>query len=436
MKNIKYISILLVLALFSACSPSIEVRDLPANLPETDVTVDSSDPNQPILSVNDETVFTANWDFGSGILLQGKEVKGFFPMKGDYAYTLTLMNGAGSSTVEGSVNVESSNPSMVYDIPAFKALVGNEGDGGKYWVYDQAVPGGGDVCFMTANYDWAEFWWNPYGSDGDPLPGALNEIKFDLEGAFNFTRYSTKDEEAEKGNFVLDIKNMTIQFVDANIPDYDEANCDPDVTATGVYNIKVLNDYELLLWQDQSTINPDDFDYGWSWKFKARDMTGDNPLNTLAGEEGEGGKTWIFNQDAPGGNVCYMTASEKDYDPAGEAWLEFWWNPYEGDTDGLLLPDYDNDIKFELDYTYTRFATDGSEIEKGTYEFNTGAMTITLIDAHIPNYNDENLDPAAISDTYDVRLLEDGKMVIWQDHGQLGNEGYDYGWAWEFKPKS
>ena len=430
MKKLIYITSLIAIAFFSACSPNIEVRDLPSQLPKKDVIVDKSDPNQPILSVDDETVFTANWDFGGGILLQGKEVKGFFPLQGDYKYTLTAMNGAGSTTTEGVVNVASSNPSMVYDIPEYAALVGAEGDGGKYWVFDQSAPGG-DVSFMTADYDWDEFWWNPYGGeDGANLPDYMNEIKFDLEGAFNYTRDESKGVELEKGNFVLNLNEMTLQFVGANIPNYNDENLSGDITSTGVYKIKTINEFELVLWQNDATNG-----YGWTWKFKARDISGVNPLNTLAGESGAGGKTWVFNQDAPGGKVCYMTATEKDYDPAGDAWLEFWWNPYEGDTDGLTLLDYDNDIKFELDYTYTRFAADGSEIEKGTYALNTADMVLTLTGAHIPNYNDANLDPAAITDTYDVKLLEDGKLIIWQDHGQLGNDGYDYGWAWEFKPK-
>lgn len=432
MKKIIYIASLIATTFFSACSPNIDVRDLPDALPKTDVSVDITDPNQPILSVDDESVFTANWDFGSGILLQGKSVKGFFPLKGEYNYTLTAMNGLGSTTVEGTVTVAESNPSMVYGIPEYAALVGAEGDGGKYWIFDQSSPGAGEpVSFMTADYDWDEFWWNPYeGDDGMNLPDYMNEMKFDLEGNFNYTRDESNGVELEKGSFVLNLVDMTLQFVGANIPNYNDENLSEDATSTGIYKIKTINDRELVLWQTDDTNG-----YGWTWKFKARDISGPNPLHLLAGTPDESGKTWVFNQSAPGGNVSYMTASEKDYEPAGEGWLEFWWNPYEGDEDGLLLQDYDNDIKFELDLTYTRFAADGSEIEKGTYALNSGSMTITLTDAHIPNYNDENLDPDAISDTYDVKLLEDGKLVLWQDHGQLGNDGYDYGWAWEFKPK-
>ena len=269
MKNIKYISILLVLALFSACSPSIDVRDLPSSLPKAEAKVDVSDPNQPIFSVNDETVFTANWDFGSGILLQGKEVKGFFPIKGDYPYTLTAINGAGHSVSQGSINIPSTNLDLLP--PEFLKLVGSDPEAGKAWVYVDATNNDIGYCYMTANYDWDEAWWNPYTIDNGASPGALNEIKFDLDGGFNFTRYETAGGTAENGSFVFNAEQMTLKIVGAHIPDYNEENCDPDVTATGIYHIKVLSDTELLLWQDQSSINPDSFDYGWAWKFKVKE---------------------------------------------------------------------------------------------------------------------------------------------------------------------
>ena len=424
MRNFKYIILLMAVVFFNACSPKIDVRDLPTNPPKTDVIVDKTDPNQPVLSVDDETVFTANWDFGNGILLQGKSVQGFFPLKGDYKYTLTAMNGAGSSVVEGTVNVAESNPSMVYGIPEYAALVGAEGDGGKYWIFDQAISGGGeDVSFMTADYDSDEFWWNPYaGEAGADLPDYMNEMKFDLEGGFNYTREDGLDAAIESGSFVLNITEMTLQFVGANIPNYNDPNLSDDITSTGLYKIKSINDYELVLWQNDATNG-----YGWTWKFKARDMSGDNPLNTLAGEAGEGGKTWEFNQDAPGEDVSYMTANYN--------WEEFWWNPYAGD-DGASLPDLDNNIKFELDGTYTRFATDGSEIEKGTYVLNTADMIITFTDAHIPNYNDGNLDVEVVAtNVYKIQVLEDDKLLLWQDQSSINPDDYDYAWAWEFKPK-
>ena len=429
MKKILYIASLVATTIFSACSPNIEVRDLPAGLPKAEVSVDFSDPNQPVMTVNDETVFTANWDFGSGVVLQGKSVKGFFPLEGYKKYTLTAINGAGTTVVVDSVKIEESNPDMVYDIPAYAALVGAKGEGGKFWVYDQAVPGGGNVCYMTANYDWEEFWWNPYNPDEEgPSPDALNEIKFDLEGGFNFSRFETKDVLLEEGSFVLNIKDMTIKFVNANIPDYDEANCDPDMTATGEYHIKLLNEYELLLWQDQSLKNPDDFDYGWAWKFKARDISGTNPLDLLAD------KTWVYDQSNVTGDIgyCYMTAR---YD-----WDEAWWNPYK---EGTPTKDIANEMTFSKNGEFTRYESEGVEAEKGTFTLDNSTMLLTIIDAMIPDADDSflgeeaNLNPEATSTgEYTIQVLSETELLLWQKQYDTGDDDNDYAWAWKFKVKS
>ncbi|MCK5782153.1 MAG: PKD domain-containing protein [Flavobacteriales bacterium] len=424
MKKLLYIASLVATAFFSACSPSIEVRDLGTELPKMDITIDDADPNQPILTVSDPSVFNATWDFGGGVLLQGKTVKGFFPLEGYYKYTLTAMNGLGASEGIDSVYVSKSNPDMVYDIEEYSWLVGEKGEGGKVWIWDQEEVGG-NVSYMTAGYDWDEFWWNPYaGDDGASLADLTNEIKFDLEGAFNFTRYSSKDVEAEKGNFVLNINEMSLSISGAHIPNWNEPNLDDAIKSTGQYTIQVINKYELLLWQNDEVNG-----YGWAWKFKARDLDKySDPIYKLAGKDTESGKTWIFNQDAPGENVCYMTAN---YD-----WEEFWWNPYDGDA-GTDLPDYNNDIKFELDYTYTRMDVDGNEIEKGKYTFDSEAMVITLMDAHLPNYNDSNLDPDVIAtNTYQVKILDNDNLLMWQDQSTINPDDFDYAWAWSFKVKN
>jgi len=268
MKNLKYISILLVVAFLSSCSPSIDVRDMASSLPKAEAKIDASDPNQPILSVNDESVFTANWDFGNGILLQGKEVQGFFPIKGDYNYTLTAINSAGHTVSTGSINVPTTNLALLP--PEFLKLVGSDPEKGKTWVYVDATNDDIGYCYMTANYDWEEAWWNPYTIEDGASPDVLNEMKFDLNGGFNFTRYETAGGTEEKGNFVFDAAHMTLSIVGSHIPDWNEENCDPDVTSSGVYYVKILDEDTLLLWQDQSSVNPDDFDYGWAWKFKAK----------------------------------------------------------------------------------------------------------------------------------------------------------------------
>ncbi len=417
---------LAMVSLFS-CTPEIELREQPANYPGLEFTIDDTDPNQPILTISDESVFNANWYFDDGAKLQGKSVQCFYPLKGDYPFTIIAMNGKGQTTGTGSVNIPVSNPDLVYSIPEYVALCGEKGDNGKFWVWYQDEPGG-DVSYMTANYDWEEFWWNPYTVDeetAEDLPGILNEIKFDLEGGFNFTRYEVAGGNEEKGSFQFDPKNMTLTINNAHIPNYDDPNIDPAVVATGQYKIQVINDYELLLWQDVSALNPNDYDYGWAWKFKARDLVPtDDPVYKLCFDAEGNQKSWVFDQSGAYG-ACYMTAN---YD-----WEEAWWNPYAGAVESL--PDYNNTIQFEKNGTYTRFDGAGGQIEQGTYKYDRAESKITFEGATLPNYDEENLDPdVAATNIYEVKIVEQDQLFLWQDGSELHPEDYDYGWAWIFKP--
>ncbi|MCU4176141.1 PKD domain-containing protein [Carboxylicivirga sp. N1Y90] len=432
MKKISYIALLFVAILAFSCSPEVDLREQPSTLPGVDFSVDATDPNQPILTINDNTVFNANWYFEDGTMLQGKSVQCFYPLEGDYAFTITAMNGKGQAEGAGSVNVPESNPDMVFGIPEYVALCGEKEDNGKYWVWAQDEPGG-DVSYMTADYDWSEFWWNPYAGDaGADLPGLLNEIKFDLVGGFNMTRFETKGVPAESGSFSLNLDAMTLQLNGVNIPNYDDENLDPNVTATGLYKIQVLNDYELLLWQDHGPNNGGAHDYAWAWKFKARDLVPlDDPLFKLAGEKGEGGRTWTFDNDGQSLGACYMTA---DYN-----WEEAWWSPY---STLESIPEYDHTIKFDLDYNYIRYDGTGAEIEVGTYTFNSKSGELQLTDGFVPNHEVRNPDEDAESNIdlnvaatgkYIVQSVDDDQLFIWQDHGPNNGGAMDYGWAWIFK---
>ncbi|MCU4156880.1 hypothetical protein J1N10_12905 [Carboxylicivirga sp. A043] len=438
MKKLIYLFTLLVAVV--ACSPEVELREQPAELPALEFTIDATDPNQPILTINDETVFNANWIFDDGTLLQGTSVQCFYPLKGDYGFEIVAMNGKGQSIGTGSVNVPSSNPDMVYGIPEYVSLCGEKEDNGKYWVWAQDEPGG-DVCYMTDPFDWGVFWWHPYtGDNGPKMPDILNEIKFDLEGGFNFTRFETKDGVAHKGSFSLDVKGMTIQLNGVNIPNYEarnpdvdaDSNLDLNVASTGLYRIQVLNDYELLLWQDHNT--DEDHNYGWAWKFKARDLVppANNPLYKLAGEEGEGGRTWTFDNDAKSLGACYMTAPD-NHEGA-------WWTPY---STLESIPEYDHTIKFDLEYNYTRFDGTGAEVEVGTYDFDIKTGALTLYDGFVPNHEvrnpdedaDSNIDlDVAATGKYIVQSVDDDQLFIWQDHSPTNGGAMDYGWAWIFKP--
>jgi hypothetical protein len=427
MKKLIYLFTLLLAVV--ACTPEVELREQPADFPGLEFTVDATDPNQPILTINDETVFNVNWSFDDGTVLQGTSVQCFYPLKGDYGFTIVAMNGKGQSTGTGSVKVPISNPSMVYDIPEFVSLCGEESEGSKVWVWAQNEPGG-NVSYMTDPDDWKVFWWNPYTVEDETaenLPGLLNEIEFGLVGGFNYTRYESKDVVAEEGSFQLDVKNMTLKLAGAHLPNYNDENIDPDIAATGEYKIQILSDYELLLWQQHPTMG-----YSWAWKFKARDLEPVvDPIYKLAGEDGAGGKTWTFDHSGSMGS-CYMTA---DYN-----WEESWWTPY---STLESVPEYNHTIKFDLDMNYTRFDGAGTAIENGTYAYNRKTGELILTDGHIPNFEarnsgdngDSNLDlNVCETGRYILQIVEDDKLFVWQDHGPNNGGANDYGWAWIFKP--
>ncbi len=136
-----------------------------------------------------------------------------------------------------------------------------------------------EYTFGTSDYYYPKFYVSPVFNNPESIIGKYHDSQFinqwsntltyvkSINDAHNFTALIEEDGTETKGTFLLNMDDMTLQIFDAHIPDYDEENCDPDVTATGVYQVKILEDGKLFLWQDQSTLNPDDFDYGWAWVF-------------------------------------------------------------------------------------------------------------------------------------------------------------------------
>jgi len=246
---------------FSCITPQLDDAPDIGTEPTADFTINDSNPNNLTLTGLSDTGFLYNWDLGNGQTKIGKTVNAYYPFPGTFTISCIISGKGGTNTTSKTITITSVDPD-IYNKPVYKELT-NHGTG-RTWEYDDANDSG--YCFMTANYDWEEFWWNPY--EDDPTPDYGAKIKFDLLNGRNCT-FIAADGTETPGNFILDIDNMTIEILDTHIPDYDEENCDPEVTATGVYNIKIIDDGHLYLWQDQSAINPDSFDYGWSWVFKS-----------------------------------------------------------------------------------------------------------------------------------------------------------------------
>jgi len=272
MKKIIYIASLIATTIFSACSPNIEVRDMGPEPIVHEIKVTEVGINTFECSVDYENAFMSNWVFADGSMSSGNTTNIYFPFKGSYENKLYLSGG--STKVETfTIDVESTDPAIC-DIEQLNLLTGGcQAENGKTWVYDTSIIDDSQgYCYMTARYDWEEAWWNPY-EIGNPSEGFEDEIKFDIDGAFNFTHYIKVDDgfKEEKGSFLFDYDNMTIKIIGATIPDSEgDGDNNPKAVSSGEYKIQILSDTELLLWQIQFDTGNDDDDYAWAWKFKVK----------------------------------------------------------------------------------------------------------------------------------------------------------------------
>ncbi len=269
MKKITYIIIALIAVVFTSCDPQYDKAPEIGARPDIDFTIDDTDPNTIILNAVSDNGFMFNWDLGNGEKKQGKTISAYYPFAGEYTITCVVSGKGGETKTVKTVTIAKTDPEIA-EKPGFKELT--NGGHGKIWKYftpdDPTTADDPGYCFMTANYDWEEFWWNPYNDDEETeTPDYGAKMKFDLDGGYNYT-YIDPDGNETKGTFLLDMDQMTLTIVNAPFPDQYEENCDPEVTASGVYQVKILEDDSLYLWQDQSAINPDDYDYGWAWVFQ------------------------------------------------------------------------------------------------------------------------------------------------------------------------
>lgn len=273
MKKIVYAFIVVFVVLLYSCDPQMDDAPEIGSLPIADFIIDDTDPNNILLIGTSPDGFLYNWDVGNGSKKEGETVNAYYPFAGNYEVSCTVSGKGGYSVVTKTVTVNSTDPELV-NKPVLKELT--DSGVGKTWVYYANRPGWdvgndpyqpGAYCFMVANYDWDEFWWDPYEDDGVDTSGVLNEMYFDLNGGFNYTFFTEAGVAGKMGAFLIDTDAMTIHIKEPWIADYNEENLNPDITVTGDYIIKSITDDELILYQDQTG---DDYDYGWIWIFKPK----------------------------------------------------------------------------------------------------------------------------------------------------------------------
>lgn len=82
-------------------------------------------------------------------------------------------------------------------------------------------------------------------------------MTFDLDGAANFTYYSSPTADPQLGSFVLDVANQTLKVNNGNILGAEQGN--PD----GLYTIISLTEDELILY-----VPINGGGTGWTWVFR------------------------------------------------------------------------------------------------------------------------------------------------------------------------
>jgi hypothetical protein len=256
----------------ASCEPQEQKID-PIGLAPSNgkITIDASDAFNPVFSASADRGFIYYWDFGNGQKLVGpRDASSYYPFPNTYTVTCNIYGEGGQGPVKAQTTftVTTTDPDVVSK-PIYKELTG--GGTGRTWVYNtDPETGNPDYSYQTTN-DLADYPdnWMPSASWGQCTritPDINGEMVFDFNGgSINYTYHHVAGDEGIKGTFVVDAANKTLTIVDPYILDYAIDCTNPTATATGKFEIKLLTDDEMVLWQDQQ-----DGVTGWGWSFKRK----------------------------------------------------------------------------------------------------------------------------------------------------------------------
>ena len=277
MKKIIYLIAGVMLIFIASCEPQIDdIGSIGAAPTDAAITVDKSDPYNPVFTATAKNGFIYSWDLGNSATAVGSKATSYYPLAGDYNVVCTVSGAGGTNVVANTTfSVAVTDPQLANQ-PVWKELTG--GGVGKTWVYNtDTATGMPDYCYQTAST--GEFedgnGWQPSWSWGQCVqitPDIKGEMVFDLNGGINFTYHHVAGDAGVKGTFILDADNMTLKIVGSNILDYNIECTWPATTATKTYDIKLLTDDLLVLWQDQKEPEPN-YPTGWGWSFKRKGYT-------------------------------------------------------------------------------------------------------------------------------------------------------------------
>lgn len=209
--------------------------------------------NRIVLSMNTPGV-TGYWNYNLGKALTNK-VEIVYPIPGKSTFTFIGTLGAEffQKTIDVQVNVlDTPLDQDWYD------LVSKNTSAGKTWVFDGGPqPDGRLWWYMSAPENPMAVWWNAAG-DCCPPTDAAGKMKFDLDGAANFTYYSGPGTSPVAGTFVLDVANKKLQIIGTNILGSMQGGGN-----SGTFNIVELTEDRMVLFVPNAA-----WATGWTWVFR------------------------------------------------------------------------------------------------------------------------------------------------------------------------
>jgi hypothetical protein len=200
------------------------------------------------------------WNYNLGKALTN-EITFVYPIPG--TSTFTYKGTLGAEFFEKTIDVTIDQLDNPLDQDWYD-LVSENTSAGKTWVLNGGPsPDGGFWWFMSPpdNKDGAwTVWWNA-GGDCCPPSDAAGKMKFDLNGAANYTYNNGNGAEVQR-SFVLDVTNQVLQVNDAPLL----GGVDGRGSSTGIYQIVSLTEDEMVLYTPRS---PDGAGFtGWTYIFK------------------------------------------------------------------------------------------------------------------------------------------------------------------------
>lgn len=257
--RLKYFLIASFVLIFSACDPIVDEEHLTnsTDVAGVKLTAVQSTPGGNKITLNMETPgVTGYWNYNLGKALTN-EVTFVYPIPGKN--TFTFVGTLGGEFFTKTIDVQVNQLDVALDQDWYD-LVSDDTAAGKTWVFDRQgagslwwfmSPGGNPDGAMTA-------WWNA-GNDAPPAD-AEGKMHFDLNGAANFSHYTTATATPEKGSFVLDVENKRLIISGAAKMLGSAAG-----NADGIYSIVTLTEDKMVLYLN----NSEAYGTGWTFVFRA-----------------------------------------------------------------------------------------------------------------------------------------------------------------------